>query len=126
MRTVLDPRDEPLARLPASITRPARITPSTMVPGETASIPCAHAERTSIAEGTTAMGRTRMHDIGRVARRRQRPPRPGGVGSLWWAKAALAPGATFGLNRGMAKASRTRPRARTRQTSEVGDRRAQK
>jgi hypothetical protein len=36
------------------MTRPARMTPSTMVPGETASVPCAHAERTSMAEGTTA------------------------------------------------------------------------
>jgi hypothetical protein len=35
-----------------------------MVPGETAIVPCAHAERTSMAEGTTAMGRTRMRDIG--------------------------------------------------------------
>src|SRR5438270_484214 len=42
---------------------PARTTPSRMVPGETAIVPCAHAERTSMAEGTTAMGRTRMHDI---------------------------------------------------------------
>src|SRR5215207_1228278 len=66
MRTVDDPRDEPLEpplRELALITRPARTTPSRMVPGETASVPCAQAERTSMAEGTTAMGRTRMHDM---------------------------------------------------------------
>src|SRR5215207_9184448 len=63
MRTVVDPPDEPLPRELALITRPARTTPSRMVPGETASVPCAQAERTSMAEGTTAMGRTRMHDM---------------------------------------------------------------
>src|SRR5829696_4469509 len=66
MRAVDDPRDEPLEVLlpePELMTRPARMTPSRMVPGETASVPCAHAERTSIAEGTTATGRTRMHDM---------------------------------------------------------------
>ena len=66
MRAPDDPRDDPLDVLlePELITRPARMTPSRMVPGETAIVPCAHAERTSMAEGTTAMGRTRMHDIG--------------------------------------------------------------
>ena len=65
MRTPDEPRDDPLEELldPELITRPARITPSRMVPGETASVPCAHAERTSMAEGTTAVGRTRMHDM---------------------------------------------------------------
>ena len=66
MRTPDEPRlDSPVELLaPELITRPARITPSRMVPGETAIVPCAHAERTSMAEGTTATGRTRMHDIG--------------------------------------------------------------
>ena len=66
MRTSDEPRDEPPDEElldPELITRPARITPSRMVPGETASVPCAHAERTSMAEGTAAMGRTRMHDM---------------------------------------------------------------
>src|SRR5829696_6945998 len=63
MRTVVDPPDEPLPRELALITRPARTMPSRMVPGETASVPCAQAERTSMAEGTTAMGRTRMHGM---------------------------------------------------------------
>src|SRR6476661_7289236 len=58
-----DPPAERPAEVLALITRPARTTPSRMVPGETAIVPCAHAERTSMAEGTTAMGRTRMHDI---------------------------------------------------------------
>ena len=65
MRTPDEPRDDPVDELePELSTRPARMTPSRMVPGETAIVPCAHAERTSMAEGTTAMGRTRMHDIG--------------------------------------------------------------
>src|SRR6478735_1503560 len=64
MRTPDEPRDEPEELLdPELITRPARMTPSRTVPGETASVPCAHAERTSMAEGTTARGRTRMHDM---------------------------------------------------------------
>ena len=66
MRVPDEPRELPDDELlePELITRPARMTPSRMVPGETAIDPCAHAERTSMAEGTTAMGRTRMHDIG--------------------------------------------------------------
>ena len=67
MRAPEDPRDDrPVDELlePELSTRPARTTPSRMVPGETAIVPCAHAERTSMAEGTTATGRTRMRDIG--------------------------------------------------------------
>lgn len=66
MRAPDDPRELPDDVLlePELMTRPARITPSRMVPGETAIVPCAHAERTSMAEGTTATGRTRMRDIG--------------------------------------------------------------
>ena len=67
IRTPDEPRDDPpVDELlePELSTRAARITPSRMVPGETAYVPCAHAERTSMAEGTTAMGRTRMRDIG--------------------------------------------------------------
>src|SRR5512138_1199303 len=48
MRAPDEPRDPlPDDELldPELITRPARITPSRMVPGETASVPCAHAER---------------------------------------------------------------------------------
>jgi hypothetical protein len=55
--------DEPAARDPASMTRPARTTPSMMVPGETASMLREQAERTSRARGAAAMGRAGRRDI---------------------------------------------------------------
>src|SRR5690242_10720828 len=86
---------EPLPARPAEllalITRPASTTPPRMVPGETAIVPCAHAERTSMAEGTTAMGRTRMHDIDLLGATKTTTANGGGVGDLSSCEAASAP-----------------------------------
>ena len=100
MRVVEPPVERPDELLdPELITRPARITPSRIVPGETAIVPCAHAERTSMAEGTTAMGRTRMHDIDLLGATTTTTARSGGVGDLSSCKAASAPGAGLGVSR---------------------------
>src|SRR5919112_1342972 len=70
-----------------------------MVPGETARVPCAQAERTSMAEGTTAMGRTRMHGmvlLGYSVDGRRADNEPASF------KAASAPGAAYGVSRAIA------------------------